>query len=99
MTFAYRQQRRGSDVRFLPLVPEEEVVLPVESRWRGWLAIVEDRLIQGYVSSSVVRPATGYGDGDCRLVEQTIREPGLSPVRERFNACRENDGGWRLSAA
>lgn len=63
----------------------------------GWLAIIEDGLIQGYVSRSVVRPAGG--DGDCRLVEQTIREPGVSPVRERFNACREANGGWRVIAA
>ncbi|MFZ5721246.1 MAG: glycine zipper domain-containing protein [Pseudomonadota bacterium] len=65
----------------------------------GWLAIVEDGLIQGYVSRSVVRPADGSGDGDCRLVQQTIREPGVSPVSERYNACREPGGGWRLSAA
>lgn len=65
----------------------------------GWLAIVEDGLIQGYVSRSVVRPAGGYGETDCRLVQQTVREPGLAPVSERYNACREPGGGWRLSAA
>lgn len=65
----------------------------------GWLAIVEDGLIQGYVARSVVRPAGGYGGADCRLVQQTVREPGLSPVSERFNACREANGEWRLSAA
>lgn len=67
----------------------------------GWLAVVEDGLIQGYVSSSVARPVYGggaAGGGDCRVVEQTVNERGYAPVRERFNACRGADGAWRLSA-
>ncbi|MBX3485947.1 SH3 domain-containing protein [Phenylobacterium sp.] len=63
----------------------------------GWLAVVEDGLIQGYVASSVARPLYGGGDRDCRLVEQTINERGAAPVRERYNACRGADGGWRLT--
>lgn len=65
----------------------------------GWLAVIADGLVQGYVSSSVVRPSAGQADGECRLVQQTIREPGVSPISERYNACREAGGGWRLSAA
>lgn len=65
----------------------------------GWLAVVEDGLIQGYVSRSVVRPADGSGSGDCRLVQQTIREPGASTVRERYNACRVAGGEWQITGA
>lgn len=64
----------------------------------GWLAVIEDGFIQGYVSRSVVRPAGG-GGGDCRLVEQTVSERGQSTYRERFNACRDGSGSWRLTAA
>lgn len=65
----------------------------------GWLAVIEDGFIQGYVSRSVVRPAGGGGGGDCRLVEQTVNERGQGSYRERFNACRDGSGSWRLTAA
>jgi surface antigen len=67
----------------------------------GWLAVVEDGLIRGYVSLSVVRPAPKeaseptYG---CRLVEQTVSMPDQQPYSERFNACRDANGEWRLEA-
>lgn len=63
----------------------------------GWLAVIEDGFIQGYVSRSVVRPAGG-GGGDCRLVEQTVSERGQPSYRERFNACRDASGAWNLTA-
>lgn len=67
----------------------------------GWLAVIEDGFIQGYVSRSVVRPVGGGGDGgECRLVEQTVNERGQPTYRERFNACRDRTSGeWRLTAA
>lgn len=66
----------------------------------GWLAVVEDGMIQGYVSRSVAQPTygSGRGDGDCRVVQQTITERGYETTRERFNACRGEDGAWRLTA-
>ncbi|WP_296594841.1 glycine zipper domain-containing protein [Phenylobacterium sp.] len=64
----------------------------------GWLAIVEDGLIQGYVSRSVARPADAGLDGGCKLVEQTVNERGQPSYRERFNACRDGSGGWKLTA-
>lgn len=65
----------------------------------GWLAVVEDGFIQGYVARSVVQPVGGGGDGGCRLVEQTVNERGQPAYRERFNACRDSSGEWRLTAA
>jgi surface antigen len=66
----------------------------------GWLAVIEDGFIQGYVSRSVVRPVGGGGEaGECRLVEQTVNERGQPTYRERFNACRDRSGEWRLTAA
>lgn len=63
----------------------------------GWLAVIEDGFIQGYVARSVARPAGG--DGECRLVQQTVNERGQPTYRERFNACRDRSGEWRLTAA
>jgi surface antigen len=65
----------------------------------GWLAVIEDGFIQGYVSRSVVRPVGGGDGGECRLVEQTVTERGQASYRERFNACRDGSGAWRLTAA
>jgi len=64
----------------------------------GWLAVIDDGFIQGYVARSVVRPVGG-GGGECRLVEQTVNERGQASYRERFNACRDGSGAWRLTAA
>jgi hypothetical protein len=64
----------------------------------GWLAVIEDGYIQGYVASAVVRRAGGYG-GDCRLVQQTVTERGRAPVRERYTACRGDGGAWNISMA
>lgn len=64
----------------------------------GWLAVIEDGFVQGYVSRSVARAASGGSDGECRLVEQTVNERGQPAYRERFNACRDRSGEWRLTA-
>lgn len=37
--------------------------------------------------------------GDCKLVQQTVSEPGSAPLRERYNACRDSRGEWTLDAA
>jgi surface antigen len=68
----------------------------------GWLAVIEDGYIQGYVARSVVRPVGGgggYGGGECQLVLHTLTEPGQPTVRERYNACRDDAGAWNLTAA
>lgn len=65
----------------------------------GWLAIVENGLIQGYVARSVARPSGEGLDSGCKLVEQTVNERGQPSYRERFNACRDGSGSWRLTAA
>jgi surface antigen len=57
----------------------------------GWLPVLEDGLVLGYVS------AAGGGDG-CRVVQQTITAQGYAPETQRYNACRDAAGGWRVSA-
>jgi surface antigen len=64
----------------------------------GWLAVHEGGVVQGYVSRSVVRPQGGEG-GECRAVRQTITERGQGSFTERYTACRDTDGGWRLETA
>lgn len=65
----------------------------------GWLAVVEGGLVQGYVSRGVVRPAGGGSSGDCRAVRQTITERGQGTYTERYTACRDASGAWRVEAA
>lgn len=66
----------------------------------GWIAVQEDGLVRGYVAASVVRPTGGAAyagaSGDCRVVRQTISAPGYGTETQRFNACREAGGQWRL---
>lgn len=65
----------------------------------GWLAVIEDGLVQGYVSRGVVRPVGGGSGGDCRSVRQTITERGQGTYTERYTACRGADGAWRVENA
>lgn len=68
----------------------------------GWLAVIEDGVIQGYVADSVVRPVDGGrggGRGECRLVQHTLTEPGQPTTREQYNACRSANGGWSIERA
>lgn len=64
----------------------------------GWLAMVEDGLVQGYVSGSMTDRVDGGLSGDCRRVEQTINERGQPTVREQFDACRDANGSWNLNS-
>jgi surface antigen len=64
----------------------------------GWLAVLEDGWVRGYVSRGVVRPLGAKG-GECQLVRQTINEPGQRSLTERYTACRDAGGGWRLETA
>lgn len=69
----------------------------------GWLAVIEDGLIQGYVADAVVRPVDGGGyaggRGECRLVQHTLTEPGQPTTREQYSACRSANGGWSIERA
>lgn len=64
----------------------------------GWLAMVEDGLVQGYVSGSMTQRVDGGLSGDCRRVEQTINERGQPTIREQFDACRDANGSWNLTS-
>jgi uncharacterized protein YcfJ len=70
----------------------------------GWLAVEEDGWVQGYVSASAVRPATTTAyvrntDSayDCRIVQQTVSMRGYPTETQRWNACRDPRGEWRLN--
>lgn len=69
----------------------------------GWLAVEEDGWVQGYVSASALRPvpAVTYvrnmdSPYECRIVQQTISQRGYPGETQRFNACRDTAGEWRL---
>lgn len=64
----------------------------------GWLPVLEDGRVQGYVSAVAVRPAFEGSGGGCRVVQQTITAQGYAPETQRYNACRDAGGGWRVSA-
>jgi surface antigen len=65
----------------------------------GWLAVIEDGWIQGYVSRGVVSPLGGGGGGECKVVRQTINERGQPSYTERLNACRDRNGVWQVTRA
>ena len=60
--------------------------------------MVEDGLVQGYVSGAMTQRVDGGLSGDCRRVEQTINERGQPTIREQFDACRDANGSWNLTS-
>jgi surface antigen len=68
----------------------------------GWLVVEDNGWVRGYVAEAAVRPASGmtYARGpgrDCRLVEQTVSMRGYRTETQRFNACRDSRGEWRVN--
>lgn len=70
----------------------------------GWLAVEEDGWVQGYVAAAAVRPASRMAyvrNSDsayaCKIVQQTISVRGYPTETQRFNACRDTAGQWRLN--
>lgn len=64
-----------------------------------WLLVEQNGYVTGYVAEWVVQPAGGYNTANCKLVQQTIQDRVGPAQTERYTACREPGGGWRLSAA
>ncbi len=68
-----------------------------------WLLVEQNGYITGYVAEWVVQPAAsgggGYANANCKLVQQTIQPRMGQSTTERYTACREAGGGWRLTAA
>jgi surface antigen len=78
------------------LRPGEEVRVAGQSN--GWLAVIEDGRVEGYVATTAMRPAGVYGErAACRTVEQTITQRGYATETNRFNACRDDRGEWRIN--
>lgn len=87
----------GTSARVIDqLRPGEEIRVAGASN--GWLAVLEEGRIEGYVAASTVRPAGGgYADNrGCRTVEQTISQRGYPNETNRFNACRDTRGEWQI---
>ncbi|WP_162244266.1 MULTISPECIES: SH3 domain-containing protein [unclassified Phenylobacterium] len=63
-----------------------------------WLLAGRNGQAIGYVSDTVVRPASGgqYAGGNsvCRTFDQTIRTQSGAPETSRHTACKGSDGQW-----
>lgn len=65
-----------------------------------WLLVEQNGFITGYVAEWVVQPAGGgYANVSCKVVQQTIQPRSGQATTERYTACPDAGGGWRLSAA
>lgn len=65
-----------------------------------WLLVEQNGFITGYVAEWVVQPAGGgYANVSCKVVQQTIQPRSGQASTERYTACPDAGGGWRLSAA
>ncbi|MFP5448333.1 MAG: SH3 domain-containing protein [Alphaproteobacteria bacterium] len=67
-----------------------------------WLLVEQNGYVTGYVAEWVVQPVAsggGYASVNCKLVQQTIQPRSGRATTERYTACPDAGGGWRLTAA
>jgi surface antigen len=99
-TAASRVNLRAAPSTSAPVVGRLEPGRPVSAAGQvdGFVVVHDRGVVRGYVASSVVRPSAGPSQAraDCRLVEQTTTVPGQGTQAERFNACRDGSGQWRV---
>lgn len=82
------------------LRPNEEVRVAGVSN--GWLPVIDEGRVEGYVAASAMRvgaaaPVVNAQPANCRTVEQTITQRGYQTETNRFNACRDDRGEWRVT--
>ncbi len=65
----------------------------------GWILVGRNGEAAGYAASSVVRPAGNPPAASCRIVQTTTNTRGYGAESQRFNACRDARGEWRLTPA
>jgi surface antigen len=94
---------RGSPSTSAPIVGKlrsgDQVDALARVRGSNWLLAGRDGVGIGYVSDTVVRPATQTAGGPvCRTFDQTLQTRDGAPETRRYNACKNAGGEWIIES-
>lgn len=82
------------------LAAGQRVWVPAAVTGSPWVLISDQGLGQGYVSAALLKKAvSGTAANGCRLVRQTISQPGAPEETETLQACRSANGEWAMTRA
>lgn len=64
----------------------------------GWVLVGRGGEAVGYAAASLVRPA-GQAMASCRVIDASVSGGGQATSSQRYSACRDARGEWRLTQA
>ncbi len=82
------------------LVSGQRVWVPAAVKGQPWVLVSDQGLGQGYVSAPLLKKAVSSSVANgCRVVKQTISQPGAEEETETLQACRSANGEWTMTRA
>lgn len=89
----------GTNARVLGrLAAGQRVWVPAAVKGQPWVLVSDQGTGQGYVSAPLLKKAvSNTAANGCRLVKQTISQPGAAEETETLQACRSANGEWTMT--
>ena len=80
------------------LATGQRVWVPAAVKGQPWVLVSDQGVAQGYVSAPLLKRATSATTANgCRLVKQTVSQPGAAEETETLQACKGTNGEWTLT--
>ncbi len=80
------------------LVTGQRVWVPAAVKGQPWVLISDQGLGRGYVSAPLLKRAMSTTNANgCRLVKQTVSQPGAAEEAETLQACKGANGEWTMT--
>jgi surface antigen len=80
------------------LTTGQRVWVPAAVKGQPWVLVSDQGLGQGYVSAPLLKKAVSASVANgCRVVKQTISQPGGAEETETLQACRSANGEWTMT--
>ncbi len=92
------RSRPGTDGKIVgTLASGTRVWVPASVSGQPWYLISDAGIGQGYVSNALLKKVTNDMASGCRVVKQTISQPGAAAESETLQACKDKDGQWVMT--
>ena len=80
------------------LVTGQRVWVPAAVKGQPWVLVSDQGIGQGYVSAPLLKRAMNTTSvNGCRLVKQTVSQPGAAEETETLQACKGANGEWTMT--
>lgn len=80
------------------LATGQRVWVPAAVKGQPWVLVSDQGIGQGYVSAPLLKRAMNTTSvNGCRLVKQTVSQPGAAEETETLQACKGANGEWTMT--